>query len=158
MQTQRFRCHDFLRHPLVDLRPPDYQLLCSTIILNYYSQVGVSWNRGTPSHHPAIRLGFSFINHPIWGYPHDYGNPHIIMVMLMSIMMVMMMITFDSQLLNLKYDSQRQLWFFSPWGPIRPGAPPRGRAGVLHDGGGTGRAPLKGADRDSKERQKWDFT
>ena len=38
--------------------------------------MGVSWNGGYPQ---IIHLWVVFlheINHPFWGYPHDYGNPH----------------------------------------------------------------------------------
>ena len=31
---------------------------------------------GTPSHHPFID-GLSISNHTFWGYPHDYGIPHM---------------------------------------------------------------------------------
>ena len=34
-------------------------------------------HRGTPSHHPFWIGIFPEIDHPFWGYPHDYGNPQI---------------------------------------------------------------------------------
>ena len=45
-----------------------------------HSQMEVTWNRGTPSHYPAICLGsFHELKHPAsLGYSHDYGNPHIL--------------------------------------------------------------------------------
>ena len=36
-----------------------------------------SLQRASPSHHPFQTMGFSLINHPILGYPHDYGNPQL---------------------------------------------------------------------------------
>ena len=38
--------------------------------------VEVSWNRGTPSHHPFLDGIFPHKNHPVWGTP-IYGKPHI---------------------------------------------------------------------------------
>ena len=35
----------------------------------------ISRNEGTSK--SSILKEFSLINHPFWGYPHDYGNPHI---------------------------------------------------------------------------------
>ena len=32
---------------------------------------------GVPPNHPIID-GFSIINHPAMGIPHDYGNPHLV--------------------------------------------------------------------------------
>ena len=37
--------------------------------------MGVSTNGGTPK--SSILMGYSLINHPFWGNPHDYGNPHM---------------------------------------------------------------------------------
>ena len=39
-------------------------------------QMGVSWNGGTPSHHPNFSGIFHEKNHPFWGTP-IYGNPQI---------------------------------------------------------------------------------
>ena len=41
-----------------------------------YVQMVVSWNRGTPSHHPFLDGIFS-INHPLWGYPHLWKPPNM---------------------------------------------------------------------------------
>ena len=40
-----------------------------------WSQMEVSWNRGTPK--SSIWMGFSIINHPFWGSP-IYGNRQLI--------------------------------------------------------------------------------
>ena len=37
-----------------------------------------SINGGTPSYHPFLDGIFPEINQPFLGYPHDYGNPHLI--------------------------------------------------------------------------------
>ena len=34
----------------------------------------VSWNGGTPSHHP-FKLYIFLLTIQLWGYPHGYGNP-----------------------------------------------------------------------------------
>ena len=39
--------------------------------------MGVSQNGGTPSHHPFFVGVSEKRNVHIFGYPHDYGNPHI---------------------------------------------------------------------------------
>ena len=36
----------------------------------------VSQVMGVPPNHPIL-IGFSFINHPFWGTPHDLGNLYI---------------------------------------------------------------------------------
>ena len=33
-------------------------------------------HRGTPSHHPFL-VGFSMKSTTNFGYPHDYGHPHL---------------------------------------------------------------------------------
>ena len=45
--------------------------------MSAFIDMEVSWNGGTPSHHPFLDGIFSKKTTPIWGYPHDYGNPHI---------------------------------------------------------------------------------
>ena len=37
----------------------------------------VSWNRATPSHRPFLDGIFPNKNHPLLGYPHDHGHPHL---------------------------------------------------------------------------------
>ena len=36
---------------------------------------------GVPPNHPFLDGIFPNINHPFLGYPHDYGNPHIVQMM-----------------------------------------------------------------------------
>ena len=48
------------------------------IFMQWYSRLGVSQNRGTPSHDPFRTMGFSLklkTIHP-WGYHHGHGNHH----------------------------------------------------------------------------------
>ena len=44
----------------------------------FMTEVGVSIDGGTPSHHPFVNGILPEINHPAsLGYPNDYGNPQI---------------------------------------------------------------------------------
>ena len=50
--------------------------IARSVVLGIVCYMEVSWNRGTPSHHPFYFRIFPEINHPaIKGYPHGYGNP-----------------------------------------------------------------------------------
>ena len=48
----------------------------------------ISWNRGTPSHHPFIDRIFLSQPSSYGGYPHDYGNPHMCMYIYIYIIII----------------------------------------------------------------------
>ena len=58
-----------------------FSILSYGAFLKFFEEVWLeymelSWVIGVPpSHHLNFCLGYSLINHPFLGYPHDYGNP-----------------------------------------------------------------------------------
>ena len=57
-----------------DATSPKYVYVTCYIHIRY-KYMGVSENGGTPK--SSILIGFSIINHPIWGNTPIFGNPHI---------------------------------------------------------------------------------
>ena len=61
--------------------PPGYDQVTSAARQPWKSDTkthgGFPSHRGTPRNIIHFRSGFSLMNHPAIGYPHDYGNPHI---------------------------------------------------------------------------------
>ena len=65
-------------HPQIDGKVSDPGIFRRELLFHLFGDdyLGVSLNRGTPKS-SAILVGFSLINQPFWGYPHDCGNRHI---------------------------------------------------------------------------------